>query len=294
MEESVIIDDRSQRVTRSGFRSSISRPFNSRLSRVGIGLVVAIFGLILIGSLLTPYSPSHPSGFVNKPPSMTHIFGTDYLGHDLFSQIVWGAYPSLFVAVGAAFGSVILGFIVGIFSGYYNKLEGILGGASDVVMAFPALPLLIIVGSILPATDILIMSILILVMWPPVTRAVRVQVQAVKELPYVEAARTSGLSNLQILRKIMVPEVGSIAVAYFVLNAALAIVLTTALEFLGVGNPDAVSWGSILYWAQQFGFDLGDWWWIVAPGAIITLTATGFTFLGFALEETFNPRLRNI
>ncbi len=257
-------------------------------------MIVGIIVFIVAGSLLTPYSPYAISVSINKPPSYAHPFGTDYLGHDLFSQIVWGAYPSLFVAMGGALGSVVLGFFVGVFGGYYRKLDGVLGGASDVVMAFPVLPLLIMLGSLFPATNLFIMSLLIAVLWPPVARSVRAQVASAKKLPFVDAARTGGLRDIEIVLRIIVPEVGSIAMAYFIVNVSLTIILTTALQFLGVGNPNAVSWGSTLYWAQQFGFYAGAWWWILVPGAIITLTATGFAFIGFALEEKFNPRLKII
>ena len=88
------------------------------------------------------------------------------------------------------------------------------------------------------------------------------------------------------------PEVAPIAIAYFVLTVATGIVLVSALQFLGVGNPDLISWGSMLYWAQQFAFYYGDWWWILAPGLSISLVATGFALIGFSLEEVANPRLR--
>ena len=100
------------------------------------------------------------------------------------------------------------------------------------------------------------------------------------------------MNDRQIVLKIILFEVGSIGIAYFIINLALNIVIVTALEFLGVGNPLVVSWGSILYWAQQYAFNLGDWWWILAPGFIITLTATAFALIGFSVEEILNPRIR--
>jgi peptide/nickel transport system permease protein len=266
----------------------------SRLTTVGVGLLVAIVILVIIGSFFNSYPPNATTGSAYSPPSSAHLFGTDYLGRDLLSQIAWGAYPSLFVSIGAALGSVLLGFVVGVFGGYYTRLEGLLGGTADVVMAFPAIPLLMMVGSLYPATDFLIAGLLTLVLWPPVARVVRAQVSSVKKLPYVDAARTSGMGDVQTIFRVIVPEVGSLAIAYFIINIPLAVIITTALEFLGVGNPTDVSWGTTLYWAQQTGFTAGAWWWIVAPGLIIALTATGFAFIGFALEERMNPRLRAI
>jgi peptide/nickel transport system permease protein len=100
------------------------------------------------------------------------------------------------------------------------------------------------------------------------------------------------MSNFQIIARIIIPEIASLAIAYFVLTVAAAIVLVTALQFLGVGNPNIVSWGSMLYWAQQFAFYAGDWWWIIAPGAAISVVAMAFALVGFSIEEVMNPRLR--
>jgi peptide/nickel transport system permease protein len=141
-------------------------------------------------------------------------------------------------------------------------------------------------------TDTLIIVILIVVLWPAIGRAIRSQVLSVKERPYVESGKLSGMSDFEIIRRVIIPEVAPIAIAYFVLTVAAAIVLVTALEFLGVGNPNIVSWGSMLYWAQNFAFYRGDWWWILAPGISVTLVATGFALIGFSVEEVMNPRLR--
>lgn len=277
------------------FRKTIRKSralMRSRLRIAGVAILLLVFLIVLTGSFLWHFTPQGTYG-VNEGPSIRHPFGTDYLGHDLFSQIAWGAYPSLFVAIGAAIGSVVIGLAAGVVGGYFSRLEILLNGASDVVMAFPAIPLLIIVGSLFTATNTLIMVMLILVMWPAVARAVRAQVGAIKKMAYIEASSTSGMTDLQVIAREIVPEVGAIAVAYFVLNVALAIVLTTAIEFLGVGNPSVVTWGSILYWAQQYAFFIGDWWWVIFPGLMITLTASAFALIAYSLEETLNPRLKH-
>ncbi|MDA4129204.1 MAG: ABC transporter permease, partial [Thaumarchaeota archaeon] len=243
------------------------------------------------GSLLSPYSPYQNSPAVDKPPDIAHPFGTDYLGRDLLTEIVWGSYSSLLVAVVAALGAALLGFFAGVFAGYYSKLEGVLSGTADSILTFPIIPLMILIGVLFIATDELIALLLIAFLWAPVTRAVRAQVASMKRLSYVDAERTSGLGDLSIVMRVLVPEVGAIGVAYFVLNVVFSIAIATALEFLGIGNPNVVSLGSILYWAQQYGFTAGAWWWILAPGLLISLFALGFALIGFSLEEIMNPRL---
>jgi ABC-type dipeptide/oligopeptide/nickel transport system permease subunit len=214
------------------------------------------------------------------------------MGHDILSQVIYGAYPSMIPGVVAALGAVALGFVVGLIAGYFGRLEGLLTGLMDVMITFPALPLMLLIGEMFVPSNALITAILIVVLWPPIARSIRSQVLSLKRRLFVQAARTSGMGDLEIVGRIITPEVISIAFAYFVLTVATAIVLITALQFLGVGNPTQVSWGSILYWAQQFAFYSGDWWWVLAPGILITLVALGFALIGFSVEEVMNPRLK--
>jgi peptide/nickel transport system permease protein len=268
------------------------RFFRTLSAKVGWILILSILLLVLLGPFLVPYSPTVTSGPADSPPSIAHPFGTDYLGHDLLSQVIYGAYPSLLVGLIAALGATLFGFVVGVLGGYYGKLEWLLSASTDAILSIPALPLLILIGIIFPVTDQLIIAGLMLVLWAPAARAVRSQVASIKKLPFVDAAHTSGYSDWRIIWRVIVPKVGSIGMAYFVLLVSVSIVLATALEFIGVGNPEVVSWGSILYFAQQYGFYAGDWWWVLAPGLAITIVATGFALIGFSFEEILNPRLR--
>ncbi|MDG6999689.1 MAG: ABC transporter permease [Nitrososphaerota archaeon] len=261
-------------------------------AKVGWILVLLVLVSVLVGPLVLSYSPYAISGLPNSPPSLKHPFGTDYLGHDLLSQVIYGAYPSLLVGLAAAVSATIIGFVVGALGGYYQKLEWVLSASTDSILSIPALPLLLLIGIIFVVTDQLIVAGLTLVLWAPAARALRAQVAALKKMPYVDAARTSGMSDSKILWTVIVPKIGSIAMAYFITLVSVSIVIATALEFLGIGNPEVVSWGSILYFAQQYGFYLGDWWWVLAPGLAITVVAAGFALIGFSVEEILNPRLR--
>jgi peptide/nickel transport system permease protein len=270
-----------------------SRLLRGKASKVGAAIVLVFIIVILVGPYFLKYGPNDtdPSA-INSPPSPAHPFGTDFLGHDVLSQVIYGAYPSLIVALVASICAIFLGLFVGVIAGYFKHLEAPLSGTADIVLTFPPLPLMILLGSLYPATNTLIILILIVILWPIVARAIRSQVLSIKERPYVESAQLSGMRSWEIIYRVVIPEVAPIAIAYFVLYVAASIVLVTALEFLGVGNPSIVSWGSILYWAQQFAFYAGDWWWIVAPGFAITTVATAFALIGFSVEEVMNPRLR--
>lgn len=281
--------------SRSILRSMLSKTsiiFGSKVAKTGVVIILGIVLMVLLGSLFFPLPPNSVTGTPYSPPSFGHPFGTDYLGQDVFSQVVWGAYPSLFIALFVAFASTLIGYFAGIYAGYYRKLEAGISGLGDVILSFPFLPLLLMVGTIFYADPQVVPILLALILWAPVARAVRAQTISAKKLAYVEAARVSGLNDRQIVWKILTFEVAPIAIAYFVINVALGLVLLTAVEFLGVGNPLDVNWGSILYWAQLYAFTGRAWWWILAPGLIIALTTTGFAFIGYSIEEIMNPRLR--
>lgn len=275
-------------------RESAWRTFlRRRAAKTGLVIIGAILLLVIIGPFVVPYGP-YQSNFslVNSPPSLAHPMGTEYQGRDILSQLVWGAQSSLLVGVGGALGAVLIGAIIGMFAGYFRRLEGLLTGFTDIIMIFPAVPLIVLLGTLRPVNTTYLIVILSVVLWPPVARSIRSQVLSVKALPYVEVAKMSGMRDIEIVYKVIFPAVAAIIFAYFILTVAACVVLVTGLEFLGVGNPDIVSWGSMIYWAQQFGFYSGAWWWIVAPGAIITLFTVGLAMIGYSVEEVMNPRLR--
>lgn len=281
-------------------KKSLSRVYNvfyelflrRASAKVGTGIVLAITALVVLGPFFMRFGPYQQTLAIDSPPSLVHPFGTDYLGRDILSQVVYGGAPSLLIGFLSSVGGAIIGLVAGLFAGYYPRLEGILTGTSDVILTFSPLPLLVLIGMLFPNIGILVYSaIFTILLWPIVTRAIRSQVLSVKNRPFVDAARTSGMSDSSIIFKIILPEVGAIAFAYFVLSMAIAVVLIVSLEFLGVGNPDVVSWGSTLYWAQQFAFYRGAWWWVLAPGLCVTLVAVGFALIGFSFETAFNPNV---
>jgi peptide/nickel transport system permease protein len=263
-----------------------------RSAIVGVAIVLGFVLLILIGRLLVPYGPYQTSSALESPPSLSHILGTDYQGKDVLSQLIYGAIPSMGVGIASALGAVLIGTFIGVLAGYYAKLEGILTGLTDIVIMFPAVPLIVLIGAVRYPGYVEFVLILSLVLWPPIARSIRSQVLSLRRTPMIEVGKMSGMSDLEIVTKLVVRSVATIAFAYFVLTAAASIVLVTGLEYIGVGNPDVVSWGSMIYWAQQFGFYAGAWWWIITPGVAISLLTIGFALIGFSVEEGLNPRLR--
>lgn len=282
-----------ERAANPGRESSWRTLLGRRSARAGLAIVGAILLLVAIGPFVVPYGPYQSNlANVDTPPSLGHPMGTDYQGVDVLSQLVWGAQSSLVVGVGGALGAVVIGMAIGMFAGYFRRLEGFLTGFTDVIMIFPAVPLVVLLGTLRPVDDSYLIIILSVVLWPPIARSIRSQVLSLKEMPYVEVAKMSGMRDIEVVFKVIFPAVAAIIFAYFVLTVAACVVLVTGLEFIGVGNPDIISWGSMIYWAQQFGFYAGAWWWIVAPGAVITLFTVGLALIGYSVEEVMNPRLR--
>lgn len=269
--------------------SNISR---TRASKAGIIILLAIIVMLIVGPFIDARSPT-AVGPLNQPPSSSYFFGTDSFGHDLFSQITWGSFSSLSLALESAIAGTLIGFVLGILGGYYGKLDPLVSGVTDITLCFPHIPLLIVIGLIFPADYNIIAFALALVMWAPVSRAIKAQTLATKRLAYIDSVKMAGMRDVRIVFRVISYEVASIGMAYFIINLSIAIVVITALEFIGMGNPLAVNWGSILYWAQQYAFGYRDWWWVIVPGAMITLVATSFALIGYSFEEMMNPRLRS-
>jgi peptide/nickel transport system permease protein len=276
--------------------SSVTIPLGRILrtgsAKAGIVIIVGVLGFIF-GVVLLPHHP--PLAFVgppDSPPSLRFPFGTDFLGHDLLSQVAFGAFPTLSIGLIAALGGTLIGFFLGLYGGYYNAVQPIISGTIDVVLSFPSIVLLILIASLFTASNQLIALSLILILWATVARGVRAQVASLKKLPYVDASRTSGMSDWRIVNRVIAPAVAPIAISYFVLTISIGIVIATSVQWIGLGNVTQVSWGSILYYAELYAFVRGDWWWVVEPGLMLALIAIGFSLIGFAIEEELNPRLR--
>lgn len=273
-------------------KSVWSQVIRSRPAVAGLVIIAGILVFVLLGPLVWPYAPFEASGQPNSPPSLSHPFGTDYMGHDLMSQVIYGAYPTLLVGLISSAAATVIGFVAALYGGYFDRVKYFVSFTTDVVLSFPSIALLIVIGSLFLPTNPVIAGGLIVILWATCSRAILPQVASLKKMPYVDAANTSGLSNTKILWKIIAPAVAPIGMAYFILIVSVGIVIATSVSFLGLGNYTVISWGTIFYYAQEYAFYLGDWWWVIAPGLMLALTASAFALVGFSLEEIMNPRLR--
>jgi ABC-type dipeptide/oligopeptide/nickel transport system permease subunit len=264
------------------------------MGRAGLAILAFFAAMALLAPVLAPYNPWEIVAMPFQPPSHEHPLGTNDMGQDLLSELLYGARVSLSIGVIAAFTATVVGVAAGLLAGYYGgTLDRIVTGIVDVFLLMPALPLMLVLSAFIGPGYFTIIFVIVLISWPPVARMMRAQALSLRERPYVEAARALGAGNARILLHHILPNVGPLALALAVLMIGEAMILEASLSFLGLGDPTKKSWGMMLYWAFQTGaFSYGAWWWIVPPGVCIALSVFGFALLGYAIEEYANPRLR--
>lgn len=281
--------------SQTGFRYFFKRLMHARLAGVGL-LIIVVFALVAIfAPLIAPYSPTKQQ-ITNglKPPSIEHLLGTDQLGRDILSRVIFGAQASLEVGLLAVGIALLVGVTLGLAAGYWSNswFEAIIMRAMDALLSFPALVLaLALVAALGPSLEDAIIAISIVGI-PAYARLTRGQVLSVKEREYVEAARTIGASDLRIIVRHVLPNVTAPLIVQSSLGIAAAMLAEAALSFLGVGvRPPTPSWGEMLNAGR--GYIEIDPWVIIAPGTAIFLAVLGFNFLGDGIRDVLDPTLRN-
>jgi len=271
------------------------KALRSPLLMLGACLVGGFTLVALLAPWLAPYDPQALSGSGLEPPSAQHLLGTNLIGQDILSQLIWGTRSSLAVAVGAATLAVIMGVLVGVSAGLLGGVIDTLAMRTvDVLLAIPNLPLIVLVAALTGASRVGLILLMGLLFLPPVSRVVRSQALTLRQRGFVAAAQGFGGGVLYVIRRHLVPALGPIIVAEFVLIAGNAVSLEAAVAFLGLGDPTGVSWGLMMSNALAtpgIYFTSAWMWWVLPAGFAITLAILGFTFLGVGLEPIINPRV---
>lgn len=271
-------------------RSSLA----DRLGWVGAAIVGTLIVMAAFAPWIAPYDPTERVGTPFSEPSSEHLLGTNDVGQDLLSELIFGARVSLTVGIVAAVVALILGTTVGVLAGYYpRRLGKFLMRGVDVVLILPFLPLLIILAAYLGRSLINTIVVIGVLIWAGPARVIRSQVLSLRSREYVLASRTMGAPDRWAIVRHVLPRTALLATGTFVRAVSTAILLEAALSFLGLGDPIQKSWGSILFWAQARGaFLTPAWkWWVLPPGLMIMAASLGFALIAFAMEERINPRL---
>jgi peptide/nickel transport system permease protein len=228
-------------------------------------------------------------------PSPQHPFGTDQAGHDLLSQLLWGARVSLSVGLATGLFITLISLTLALLSGYLGGVvDDVISFITNVMLVIPGLPLMIVIAAYITMRGVMpIVLILGLTGWPYPTRILRSQVLTLKSRDFVRVSKALGERTPFVVFREILPNMISIVMAEFFSASMSAMLGEATLEFIGLGNVAVVSWGTILYWAQTNGALLsGAWWWFLPPGICIALVGTSFVLINFAIDEISNPRLR--
>ena len=230
-------------------------------------------------------------------PSSAHLFGTTVYGQDIFSQFVWGARETLIIAVVSGVLSTTLSVIMGVAAAYLGGVaDGGLNLVTDTLLVIPSFPLLLIIAAYLPNSGVIVLiAILVITGYSYGARQLRAQALSLRGRDYLEAARVRGERTAYIIAVEIIPNMTPLIVASFLGTAVYNVLFSAGLQFIGFGNPNSVSWGTMLYWAQNNeALAIGQYWWALMPGLGIAILGAAFALLNYAFDEIGNPALRPV
>ena len=274
----------------------------STFIKLGVSIMI-LFGIMAVFSpiwihinpeLYDPIIGVDPNVHGSVGPSWKHPLGTDDIGKDLFSQLLRGSQIAFMLGMMVSVFSTIIGAAIGLIAGYYGKIwDTLLMRLADIILTLPRLPLLIVISGIFGTqSNWVILLILSLTFWPIISRVIRAQTLSLRERPFIESAKVSGVSNTRIIVKHLAPNVLPIAFYYLTVTVTGAILVEAGLSFLGFGDPSNMSWGMMLQWCFVKGYVFKAPYWMIPPGLCISLLAFSFYLIGVGLEEMVNPRLK--
>lgn len=274
--------------------------WKSKLGSIGATIVFVVIMIAVFAPWIAPYDPAALDPLMRlKPPFWMegslpeHILGTDNLGRDILSRLIYGSRVSLIVGIGAVLVSGIVGTLLGLLAGYYGKwVNAIIMRTADAFHAIPSLLLMLVMLAVIgPGLGTLIL-VIGLTSWVSYARVIRGEVLSLKERDYVRSAKAVGASQARIILKHILPNIVSTFIVLSGMNVATTILMESSLSFLGLGiKPPDVSWGTMLSDGKQY---LATSWWVSTfPGLAITVTVLGVIFLGDWLRDVLDPKLKS-
>ncbi len=290
--ESAILDNKYSRS--SLYKDAWKRLKKNKLAILGLAIVIFLILVAIFAPFLAPYEPnSRIKEDSSLSPGRTHLFGTDLLGRDIFSRVIYGSRISIEVGIIAVGISVALGLFFGALAGFYGRWsDAIIMRLADIFFAFPyilgAIAIMTILGS---GIENIFIAIGVLG-WAYFARIFRGSILSIKNKEYIEAARALGASNARIITKHIFPNAIAPIIVYATMNVGTAIIVEAALSFLGIGvQPPTPAWGKMLSESLDF-IDIAPWM-MLFPGLAIVITVLGFVLLGDGLRDAFDPKMKN-
>lgn len=285
------------KLKKNGIVSLVIKLWNHPKGRLGIIMVGILAFLAIFAPVIAPYDPYDVTQRAAKglAPCLAHPLGTTITtGQDILSMLIYGTQVSLAVGIITGLCIAFLGALMGILAGYVGGIvDTVIMRTVDIMLVIPTLPLTIVLTNLFGKSYFMIILIFTLFGWTGLARVIRSQVLVLKNSNYIRAAELAGAGKMRIMFKHILPGVTHLLIMSTALTSAGIMVAEAGLSFLGLGDPTAISWGKMLAEVQSGGALLfGHWWWIVAPGLGIFVAIFAFMRIGMAMEEIFNPRMK--
>ena len=261
----------------------------------GLILLISLILFSLLAPVFSEYNPHRRAGKPHVAPGYEHVLGTTRMGKDVYTQVAYGGRLSLAVGFGAGIAAAAIGLAIGIAAGYFGgRVDDILTFFVNVVLVLPGLPLIIVIASLVDSAGPLVIGIVLaLTGWGWSARTIRTQTLSLRTREFVLSAELMGEKKWRIILKEIFPNMLSFFMGGLVLGTISAILAEAALSFIGLGDPNAVTWGTMLYWAQNnMALQTGAWWEIWPPAIAIMLTGAALVMINFAVDEITNPQLK--
>jgi peptide/nickel transport system permease protein len=275
------------------YKDAWKRLRRNKLAMIGLSIVILMILVAVFAPLIAPYGPNERDKDGSQlAPSREHIFGTDLLGRDIFSRVIYGSRISMIVGVVAVGISLAIGLFFGAISGFFGNIaDAIIMRFADIFFAFPYILGAIAIMTILGPGVLNIFIAIGVLGWSSVARLFRSSILSIKEKEYIEAARALGASNYRLIVKHIFPNAFAAIIVYSTMNVGTAIVVEAALSFLGLGvQPPTPSWGKML--SESLNYINTAPWMMYFPGLAIVIAVLGFVLLGDGLRDAFDPRLK--
>ena len=289
-----IAEDLEKKYSRSSlYKDALKRFRKNKLAMLGLTIVIALILVALFAPLLALYDPIvRIKADSSLAPSSVHLFGTDILGRDILSRVIYGSRISIEVGIIAVGISMIIGLFLGALSGYFGNVpDVVIMRIADIFFAFPYILGAIAIMTVLGPGVINIFIAIGILGWASFARIFRSSILTIKNKEYIEAARALGASNYRIITKHIFPNAFAPIIVYATMNVGTAIIVEAALSFLGLGvQPPTAAWGKMLAESLDY-IDIAPWM-MVFPGLAIVITVLGFVLLGDGLRDAFDPKLR--
>ena len=269
----------------------------NRKAAIGLGIVGLFLLVAILAPVLAPYAPMMRTAHPHEAPDAAHVLGATRMGRDVLAQIIWGTRTSLLVGFAAGLVVTLIGVAVGVTAGYFGgRVDEALNLLTNVVLVIPNLPLMLVLAAFIgQAGPLVIAAIIGLTSWGWGARVVRAQALSLRQRDYVRAAELLGEPAWRIIAVELLPNLISIIGFNFIGSVLYAMTTEATLEFLGLGDPLAMSWGTMLYHARTTSaLMVGAWWEVTAPSVALVVFGSALSLINFGLDEIANPRLRTL